>query len=130
MLTVIGGEIARWDIERGTPYQCVLDVARGAQPMTVQVSLAPRVDNMVIDGRERRDIDGILVYLDRAFCSAESIVGPQMQRRLAAGLGLRGPARHRDRAHGHRRQRRRGLRHRRAHHCRRRQALRLATLCR
>jgi hypothetical protein len=85
VLTVIGGEIARWDIERGTPFQCVFEVERGAQAMTVQVSLAPKVGNMVIDGRERREIDGILVYLDRAFCSAESIVGPQMQRRLAAG---------------------------------------------
>jgi hypothetical protein len=84
VLAVVGGEITRWDIDRGTPYQCVFDVNRGVQPMSVQVSLAPKVGNMVIDGRERRDIDGILVYVDRAFCSAGSIVGPQMQRRLAA----------------------------------------------
>lgn len=85
VLSVPGRDVVRWDIGRGTPYQCVFDVTRGAQPVSVQVSLAPRVGNMVIDGRERRDIDGILVYLDRAFCSAASIVGPQMQRRLAAG---------------------------------------------
>ncbi len=85
VLAVIGGEITRWDIERGTPYQCVFDVKRGVRPTSVQVSLAPKVGNMVIDGRERREIDGTLVYVDRAFCSAGSIVGPQMQRRLAAG---------------------------------------------
>jgi hypothetical protein len=85
VLAVIGGEVTRWDVERGAPYQCVFDVKRGVQPMSVEVSLAPKVGNMIIDGRERRDIDGVLVYVDRAFCSAGSIVGPQMQRRLAAG---------------------------------------------
>lgn len=85
VLAVVGGEVAAWDIERGAPYQCVFDLKRGAQPVSVQVSLAPKVGNMVIDGRERREIDGVLVYVDRAFCAAGSIVGPQMQRRLAAG---------------------------------------------
>ena len=81
VLAAVGSEITRWDVERSTPYQCVFDVERGARPMSVQVSLAPKVGNMVIDGRERREIDGTLVYLDRASCSAGSIVDPQMQRR-------------------------------------------------
>ncbi|HTY27192.1 MAG TPA: hypothetical protein VMD51_03465, partial [Mycobacterium sp.] len=56
VLSVPGREVVRWDIDRGTPYQCVFDVKRGAQPISVQVALAPKVGNMVIDGRERRDI--------------------------------------------------------------------------
>ena len=85
VLSVDGGQIARWDIDRGTAYQCVFDVKPGVQAGSVQVSLAPKVGNMVIDDRDRRDIDGVVVYLDRAFCSAAAIVGPQLQRRLAAG---------------------------------------------
>lgn len=81
VLSALGAQATRWDIARGTPYQCVFDIERAP----VRVSLAPRVGNMVIDGRERRELKGVLVYLDRASCSAAAIVGPQMQRRLAAG---------------------------------------------
>ena len=56
-MAVIGAQVARWDIERGAPYQCVFDVTRGARPMTVQVSLAPEVGNMVIDiGGAQREL--------------------------------------------------------------------------
>lgn len=84
VLTRLDG-VVRWDVDRATAYQCVVDVARGRQPVSVQIGLAPKVGNMVIDGRDRREIDGTLVYLDRAFCSAAAIVGPPLQRRLATG---------------------------------------------
>ena len=113
VLAVVGGEITRWDIERGTPYQCVVDVKRGA-PADVGPGVAGAQGRQHGHRRPRaprhrrgpglRGSGVLLGGVHRGPADAT----PAGRRRL------RGPARHRDRAHGHRRQRRRGLRHRRA----------------
>ena len=53
--------------------------------MPVQVSLEPQLFDMTTETRERRDRDGVEIFVDQTYCSAVAFLGPQMQRKLLGG---------------------------------------------
>jgi hypothetical protein len=85
VLSVLGGEVDRWDIGRSRPYECNFAVKRRGDVVPVQVSLEPQLFDMTIETRELRDRDGVEIFVDQTYCSAVAFLGPQMQRKLLGG---------------------------------------------
>ena len=87
VLSVVGGEVDHWDINRTRPYECDFGIWRNGFPEVVpmQVTLEPQIVDIATDGRERRDRNGVEIYIDTAYCSAIAFVGAPMQRKLVGG---------------------------------------------
>jgi hypothetical protein len=85
VLSVLGGEVDRWDIGRSRPYECNFAVKRRGDVVAVQVSLEPQLFDMTTETRERRDQEGVEIFVDQTYCSAVAFLGPQMQRKLLGG---------------------------------------------
>jgi hypothetical protein len=85
VLSVLEGEVDRWDIGRSRPYECNFAVKRRGDDVPVQVSLEPQLFDMSTETRERRDQKGVEIFVDQTYCSAVAFVGPQMQRKLLGG---------------------------------------------
>jgi hypothetical protein len=85
VLSVLGGELDRWDIGRSRSYECNFAVKRRGDVVPVQVSLEPQLFDMTTETRERRDRDGVEIFVDQSYCSAVAFLGPQMQRKLLGG---------------------------------------------
>jgi hypothetical protein len=90
VLSVLGGEVDRWDIGRSRPYECNFAVKRRGDVVPVQVSLEPQLFDMTTETRDRRERDGVEIFVDQSYCSAVAFLGPQMQRKLLGGdfLGM------------------------------------------
>ncbi len=86
-MTVAGADIDHWDIDTQLPYECRFSIWRGGWPDAVpmQVRLQPEVVDAATEGLERREQDGVEIFVDHKFCSAMSFVGAPMLRRLVAG---------------------------------------------
>jgi hypothetical protein len=86
-LTAAGADIDHWDIDTQLPYECRFSIWRSGWPdaRPLQVHLQPEVVDAATEGLERREQDGVEIFVDRTFCSALSFVGPPMLRRLAGG---------------------------------------------
>ena len=87
VLSVLAGDVDRWDISSSRPYQCEFGVWRDGDPDVVSMRLAlePKIVDLVTAGAEHRLLDGADVYLDKTFCSATVFVGPPLQRRMPGG---------------------------------------------
>jgi hypothetical protein len=85
VLSVLGGEVDQWDIGRSRPYECNFAVKRRGDVVPVQVSLEPQLYDMTTETRERRDLDGVEIFVDQSYCSAVAFLGPQMERKLLGG---------------------------------------------
>jgi hypothetical protein len=85
VLSVLDGEVDRWDIGRSRPYECNFAVKRRGDDVPVQVSLEPQLFDMTAETRERRDQEGVEIFVDQTYCSAVAFLGPQMQRKLLGG---------------------------------------------
>ena len=87
VLSVLAGDVDRWDISSSRPYQCEFGVWRDGAPDVVSMRLAlePKIVELVTAGAEHRVLDGADVYLDKTFCSATVFVGPPLQRRMPGG---------------------------------------------
>ena len=87
VLSVLAGDVDRWDISSSRPYQCEFGVWRDGDPDVVSMRLAlePKIVDLVTAGAEHRFLDGADVYLDKTFCSATVFVGPPLQRRTPGG---------------------------------------------
>ena len=87
VLSVLAGDVDRWDISSSRPYQCEFGVWRDGDPDVVSMRLAlePKIVELVTAGAEHRVLDGADVYLDKTFCSATVFVGPPLQRRMPGG---------------------------------------------
>jgi hypothetical protein len=86
-MTVVGADVDHWDTGTQQPYECRFSVRRpgSEDALALRVQLQPQLVDAATEGLERREQDGVAVYLDRRFCSALSFVGAPMQRRLARG---------------------------------------------
>ena len=87
VLSVLGAEVERWDIDRSRPYECDFALWRNGsdEPVPMQVSLEPRLFDMATETRQRRDHRGVELFVDETQCSAVAFVGDPMQRKLLGG---------------------------------------------
>ncbi len=85
VLSVLAGEVDRWDIGQSRPYECNFAVKRRGDVVPVQLSLEPQLFDMTTETREHRDRDGVEIFVDQSYCSAVAFLGPQMQRKLLGG---------------------------------------------
>ena len=87
VLSVVGAEVDHWDINRSRPYGCDFGLWRsgydGVVPM--QVTLEPQLFDMATETRERRERDGVELFIDETYCSAVAFLGAPMQRKLFGG---------------------------------------------
>jgi hypothetical protein len=87
VLSVIGADVDRWDIDRTRPYECDFTIwlseSRDAVP--VQVSLEPQLVDIATADRVRAERDGVELFVDKTYCSAVAFVGAPMQRKLLGG---------------------------------------------
>ena len=78
VLSVVGAEVDHWDINRSRPYECDFGVWRsgydGVVPM--QVTLEPQLFDMATETRERRERDGVELFVDETYCSAATSSTP------------------------------------------------------
>jgi hypothetical protein len=70
VLSVLGGEVDHWDIGRSRPYECNFAVKRRGDVVPVQVSLEPQLFDMAAETRERRNRDGVEIFVDQPHFSA------------------------------------------------------------
>jgi hypothetical protein len=87
VLSVLGAEVDHWDVNRTRPYECDFGMWRNGFPEVVpmRLSLKPQIVDIAAEGRERRDRDGVELYVNTAYCSAIAFVGAAMQRKLVGG---------------------------------------------
>jgi hypothetical protein len=85
VMTVVGARVEHWDINAQEPYACRFSIRAGPGMLGLQVHLQPELVDAATEGLERRERDGVEIFVDHSFCSALSFVGAPMQRRLAAG---------------------------------------------
>lgn len=87
VLSVVGAEVDHRDINRSRPYECDFGLWRsgydGVVPM--QVTLEPQLFDMATETRERRERDGVELFIDETCCSAVAFLGSPMQRKLFGG---------------------------------------------
>jgi hypothetical protein len=77
VLSVRGPGEDAWDIVRGRPYECHFDELR--------LSLKPQMFDPATETSQRREQDGVEVFVDEIYCSAMVFVGAPMQRKLVGG---------------------------------------------
>jgi hypothetical protein len=85
VLSVVAGEVERWDVARSRPYDCDFGIRRGKDVVPMQVSLQPKSYDMATETRQRRERDGVELLVDQTYCSAVAFVGAPMQRKLVGG---------------------------------------------
>ena len=85
VLSVVAGEVERWDITRSRPYECNFGISRGNDVMPLQVSLEPKMYDMATETRQHRERDGVELLVDPTYCSAVAFVGTPMERKLVGG---------------------------------------------
>jgi hypothetical protein len=85
VLSVLGAEVAQWDVARTRPYECHFGILSGRDVVPIQVSLQPKMFDIATDTRQRRDRDGVELLVDPVFCSAVVYVGRPMQRKQLGG---------------------------------------------
>lgn len=87
VLSVLGTDVDHWNINLTRPYECDFDVWRDgyADVVSIQLSLEPQIVDIATDSRDRRDSEGVELYIDERFCSAVAFVGAPMQRKVIGG---------------------------------------------
>jgi hypothetical protein len=87
VLSTLGSQVARWDIDRSQPYECDFTLAakdfRG--PVGMRVTLKPQLYDTASDRRLHFVRDGVEMMVDESFCSTVAFVGAAMQRKLFGG---------------------------------------------
>src|SRR6185312_9634936 len=85
VLSVVAGEVERWDVTRSRSYECHFGIFRGRDVVPIQVSLEPKMYDMATETREHRERDGVELLVDPVYCSAVAFVAGPMQRKLLGG---------------------------------------------
>jgi hypothetical protein len=87
------GDVTDWEIARDQPYECRFSVRRSgsAEALRLWVKLQPSLVGEATDGTERREQDGVEMYVQETYCSVVSFVGPPLQRRMSGGGYLEVP---------------------------------------
>ena len=82
VLSVVGAEVDHWDINRSRPYECDFGVWRNGYDDVVpmQVTLEPQLFDMATETRQRRDRDGVELFVDETYCSAAAFLGVERSR--------------------------------------------------
>jgi len=85
VLSVVAGEVERWDVTRSRSYECHFGISRGRDVVPIKVSLEPKMYDMATETTEHRERDGVELFVDPVYCSAVAFVGAPMQRKLLGG---------------------------------------------
>jgi hypothetical protein len=85
VLSVVGNDVEDWDITRSRPYECDFTMKRHGDVVPVRVSLKPQLFDMATETRDRRERDGVEIFVDETYCSAVAFLGAPMQRKLFGG---------------------------------------------
>jgi hypothetical protein len=84
VLSVVGADVDHWGVA-SLPYECDFSLKRQGEAVPIHVSLKPHLYDMATETRDRRDRDGVEIFVDQSYCSAVAFLGPQMQRKLLGG---------------------------------------------
>lgn len=87
VLAVAPATVDHWDVDRTRPYTCAFRLRDKeiGDAVALRVTLQPQLVGMVAETRERRDRDGVELFVDEAYCSVVAFVGAPMRRKLVGG---------------------------------------------
>lgn len=87
VLSVLSDDVDGWNIADAQPYECLFDlrVSGLSEPTSLRVRLTPQVVDSAADRGQRRELEGVELYIDPLSCSATSFVGAPMERNVVGG---------------------------------------------